>query len=103
KYTKGLLADNNWFIDLYVLKFNLSNEHSLNFTQLGFKSGILVDNTGHTEAGKYHSSIKIIDNNYSFSDGKNEMHYSWEILPKNISDNSIVDNANLKFDSDVLY
>lgn len=31
------------------------------------------------------------------------MHYSWEILPKNISDNSIVDNANLKFDSDVLY
>lgn len=79
------------------------NEHSLNFTQLGFKSGILVDNTGHTEAGKYHSSIKIIDNNYSFSDGKNELHYSWEILPKNISDNSIVDNANLKFDSDVLY
>ncbi|EIN15223.1 Hypothetical protein, predicted transmembrane protein [Mycoplasmopsis agalactiae 14628] len=78
-------------------------EHNLGLDRLCFKTDVLVNDSKHIDSGKYQSLVKINNKNYSFADGKNELVYEWEILPKTISENSIIDKSNLKFDDEVLY
>lgn len=79
------------------------HEHNLGLDKFAFKTDVLVNDPKHIDSNKYQSSIKIKNKNYSFAEGKNELVYEWEILPKVISRNSIIDKSILKFDDEVLY